>query len=77
MQGIPLAIIVTLLVLSLLVLLRRRYTGSFAKNRCRWQRDLKATTLLAAWQCQSCGELAFSGDGEPPIECKRALREYQ
>ncbi|MGR3289771.1 MAG: hypothetical protein ACU0C9_01050 [Paracoccaceae bacterium] len=71
------ALVIVLLVLPIGVFLRLRHTKAFAKNRCRWQRDLKATTILAAWECQNCGEQAFSGDGEPPTECKRLLREYQ
>jgi hypothetical protein len=55
--------------LALRALLRRR------ARRCPWRRDaLRAGTRLERWVCADCGVDAFTADGRPPKECKRALR---
>ncbi|MEE9387324.1 MAG: hypothetical protein V3U96_01835 [Paracoccaceae bacterium] len=41
---------------------------------CLWLQDLNASCTLTAWECQTCGEQAFGENGDPPGECKKALR---
>ena len=47
-----------------------------ARRRCRWTRDrVTRRSGMVRWQCMDCAVDAFTQDGKPPKECKRALRE--
>jgi hypothetical protein len=42
---------------------------------CRWRRaGFRHGVRAQRWICRACGVDAFSRDGSPPKECKRALR---
>ena len=43
--------------------------------KCRWKRIRGiASAPFTKWQCRDCIMDAFTTDGRPPKECKRALR---
>lgn len=73
-------------VLSLLAILRigtwfgaRSVSGSggvFSRSKCRWKRDgFRHGTRFERWVCGRCGVKAYSMEGSPPGQCKRALRD--
>lgn len=50
--------------------LRRR-----RERPCRWKTDARQRGgTLTRWRCRTCGAEAYSQDGKPPKECKKALR---
>lgn len=55
---------------------RRRGGAVYRMGRCVWIRDrVQHRSGFERWECRRCGVDAFTSDGLPPKECKRALRE--
>lgn len=48
-----------------------------SRGECRWRQDKRRhpSINLKRWTCTTCGVEAYSADGSPPKECKRALRD--
>lgn len=66
------AILAALLIAGGVVLLRKS-----RRRPCRWEKaPAKMGTGSTRWICRTFGIDAFSHDGRPPKECKRALRPW-
>lgn len=72
MPFLILALIAAFLIWQVFLRPRRAATG------CRWKKSPgQGERTLVRWQCMECAVEAYSGDGRPPKECKRGLRETQ
>lgn len=71
----PVIIILVALILTL-AFVSFQFLSRGRGNRCQWSpaRDGKTGAQLSRWRCETCQVEAYSSDGRPPKECKRALK---
>ena len=57
---------------------RGRYLGSDQpkpiKRNCQWVATGDPARRLREYRCETCGVTGYSSTGNPPIECKQALK---
>jgi hypothetical protein len=55
---------------------RRKSADVLGMAACRWRRNKRGPIRqgFTNWRCKACGVTAYSSDGKPPKECKRALK---
>lgn len=68
------AIIACALGLLVFVKVARRLRAR-RQRPCRWKKAARQTGgSLTEWRCRTCAAQAYSHDGKPPKDCKKALR---
>ena len=55
---------------------KRKSSVVLGMAACRWRRNKRGAVRqgFTEWRCKACGVTAYSSDGKPPKECKRALK---
>ncbi|HSR72194.1 MAG TPA: hypothetical protein VLL72_07415 [Kiloniellales bacterium] len=76
MSYAPLLILALVGLVALAVVARRPRWLDFGRgSRCAWQgAPGEHAPAFARWRCADCGIEAYSTDGRPPKECKKALK---
>lgn len=50
----------------------------FSTSPCRWREDKRRNVSTnTRWICTKCQVDAYTWDGKPPVDCKRAFRPTQ